>query len=89
MFLWQTNFHNYCRLHPLGELNGDLRYTDMYRWFNCMEMGPCHGWMTSNSTLRKITTKHARRLTRVLKYRVTSVTRRVGSKNRRKINNNF
>lgn len=56
------------RLHPLGQLNGDVHYTDMYRWFNCMEMGPCHGWMTSNSTLRKITTKHARQLTRVLKH---------------------
>lgn len=39
----------------------------MYRWFNCMEIGPCHGWMTSNATLRRVTTKHARKLTRVLK----------------------
>jgi acyloxyacyl hydrolase len=59
------------RLHPLGELNQDLKYKDVYRWFNCMEMGPCHGWMTSNSTLRRITTKHARQLTRVLKHVVT------------------
>ena len=39
----------------------------MYRWFNCLEIGPCAGWMTSNSTLRQITSKHARRLNGVLK----------------------
>ena len=44
-----------------------MRYTDLYDWFNCMEIGPCHGWMTSNSTLRKITTKHANGLTKILK----------------------
>lgn len=57
------------RLHPLGYLNHDLRYSDVYRWFNCMEIGPCHGWMTSNSTLRQITTRHARMLTRILQAR--------------------
>ena len=45
----------------------NLKYKDMYRWFNCLEIGPCAGWMTSNSTLRQITSKHARRLNGVLK----------------------
>ena len=53
------------RLHPLGELKGDVRFADVYKWFNCMEIGPCHGWMTSNATLRNYTSKRARQLTRV------------------------
>ena len=55
------------RLHPLGQLRKDLTYTQVYDWFNCMEIGPCHGWMTSNSTLRQITTKNAKQLSNVLK----------------------
>ena len=51
-----------------GQLRQDLKYEQVYDWFNCMEMGPCHGWMTSNSTLRKSTTKHARQLTRILQH---------------------
>jgi acyloxyacyl hydrolase len=47
--------------------NGDVKNTDVYEWFNCMEIGPCHGWMSTNQTLRRLTTKRARQLTRVLK----------------------
>ena len=63
-FLW-SNMAN--RYHPLGVYRKNLKYKDMYRWFNCLEIGPCSGWMTSNSTLRHITSKHARRLNAVLK----------------------
>ena len=31
------------RYHPLGMLRKDLTYDDVYDWFNCMEIGPCHG----------------------------------------------
>ncbi len=47
--------------------NGDVRYSDLYDWFNCMEMGPCHGWMTSDESLRRETTRRADELTGVLK----------------------
>ena len=38
----------------------------MYSWFNCMEIGPCAGWMKSNATLRAITSKRAKQLNKVL-----------------------
>ncbi|KAJ8870455.1 hypothetical protein PR048_029477 [Dryococelus australis] len=40
-----------------GQLNGDVHYRDVYRWFNCMEIGPCYGWLNENATIRKLTTK--------------------------------
>ena len=55
------------RYHPLGILRKDLTYDDLYEWFNCMEIGPCHGWMSANDTLRKMTSKHATELSQVLK----------------------
>ena len=54
------------RLHPLGQLRKDLTYVDVYDWFNCMEIGPCHGWMSRNATLRKITSAKAHQLSQVL-----------------------
>jgi len=44
------------RIHPLGQLHGNIHYDDVYKWFNCMEMGPCSAWMNSNVTLRKLAT---------------------------------
>lgn len=44
------------RIHPLGQFHGNIRYDDVYKWFNCMEMGPCSAWMNSNVTLRKVAT---------------------------------
>ncbi|PNF35712.1 hypothetical protein B7P43_G16153 [Cryptotermes secundus] len=44
------------RIHPLGQFQGNIRYNDVYAWFNCMEMGPCSAWMNSNVTLRKMAT---------------------------------
>ena len=34
-------------------------YDDVYEWFNCMEIGPCQGWMNSNASLRHYTTRRA------------------------------
>ena len=62
-FLWETMANRY---HPLGVYRKNLKYKDMYRWFNCLEIGPCAGWMNSNETLRTITSKHARRLNSIL-----------------------
>ena len=55
------------RYHPLGLLRKDLTYNDVYDWFSCMEIGPCQGWMTQNSTLRSLTSAHAEKLSNVLK----------------------
>lgn len=54
------------RFHPLGQYNHDLTNNDLYSWFNCMEIGPCHGWMTSNVTIRLATTEQAKKLNQVL-----------------------
>ncbi|KDR21147.1 Acyloxyacyl hydrolase [Zootermopsis nevadensis] len=55
------------RIHPLGQLHGDIHYDDVYTWFNCMEMGPCSAWMNSNVTLRKLATLRAQELSVVLR----------------------
>ncbi|XP_069676728.1 acyloxyacyl hydrolase-like isoform X2 [Periplaneta americana] len=55
------------RIHPLGQLHGNIHYRDVYTWFNCMEMGPCSAWMNGNVTLRKMATMRAQKLTLVLK----------------------
>ena len=62
-FLWDTMANRY---HPLGVYRKNLKYKDMYRWFNCLEIGPCAGWMNRNETLRTITSKHARQLNNIL-----------------------
>ena len=62
-FLWDTMANRY---HPLGVYRKNLKYKDMYRWFNCLEIGPCAGWMNKNETLRTITSKHARQLNNIL-----------------------
>jgi len=54
------------RYHPLGLLNKNVKYKDMYRWFNCMEIGPCAGWMNANNTLREITSQRSRDLSKEL-----------------------
>ncbi|GIY62267.1 acyloxyacyl hydrolase [Caerostris darwini] len=55
------------RLHPIGQLHGDVHYKDMYEWFNCMRIGPCYGWMNKNETIREATTQRAVELSNVLK----------------------
>ncbi|GFV67538.1 acyloxyacyl hydrolase [Trichonephila clavipes] len=55
------------RLHPIGQLHRDVRYKDVYEWFNCMRIGPCYGWMNKNDTIREATTQRAVELTNVLK----------------------
>ena len=45
-FLWDSMANRY---HPLGKYKKNIKYKDMYTWFNCMEIGPCAGWMNSNA----------------------------------------
>nr|CAD7259873.1 unnamed protein product [Timema shepardi] len=67
------------RLHPIahlgyisslynvpGQVGNNVYYRDVYNWFNCMEIGPCVGWMNTNATLRKITSRAAQKLSSVL-----------------------
>ena len=62
-FLWDVMANRY---HPLGQYHKNLKYKDVYSWFNCLEIGPCAGWMNSNATLRAITSKHAAKLNNIL-----------------------
>lgn len=41
----------------LGTKHRNVYYKDLYKWFNCMQIGPCTGWLNSNETLRQITTQ--------------------------------
>ncbi|XP_004676915.1 PREDICTED: acyloxyacyl hydrolase [Condylura cristata] len=63
-FLW-NNLHN--RYHPLGQLNKDVTYADFYSFLNCLQVSPCHGWMSSNKTLRTLTSERAEQLSNTLK----------------------
>uniref|UniRef100_A0A8D2DPY0 Acyloxyacyl hydrolase n=1 Tax=Sciurus vulgaris TaxID=55149 RepID=A0A8D2DPY0_SCIVU len=68
-FLWD-NLHN--RYHPLGQLNKDVTYAQLYSFLNCLQVSPCSGWMTSNKTLRTLTSERAEQLSNTLKKIATS-----------------
>nr|XP_013803597.1 PREDICTED: acyloxyacyl hydrolase isoform X2 [Apteryx mantelli mantelli] len=63
-FLWD-NLHD--RYHPLGQLNKDVTYSQLYSFLNCLQVSPCSGWLTSNETLRNLTSERALQLSNVLK----------------------
>ncbi|NXT27025.1 AOAH hydrolase, partial [Syrrhaptes paradoxus] len=63
-FLWD-NLHD--RYHPLGQLNRDITYSQLYAFLNCLEVSPCSGWLTPNETLRNLTSERALQLSNVLK----------------------
>lgn len=60
------------RLHPLGEYHGNVKYKDVFNWFECMKISPCNGWLSDNKTIRDETTKRAVELSHVMKYIATS-----------------
>ncbi|ELW70423.1 Acyloxyacyl hydrolase, partial [Tupaia chinensis] len=62
-FLWD-NLHS--RYHPLGQLNRDVTYAQLYAFLNCLQVSPCHGWMSSNKTLRALTSERAKQLSKTL-----------------------
>ncbi|VFV39029.1 acyloxyacyl hydrolase [Lynx pardinus] len=68
-FLWD-NLHN--RYYPLGQLNKDVTYAHFYSFLNCLQVSPCHSWMSSNKTLRNLTSERAKQLSNTLKNIATS-----------------
>ncbi|XP_022438981.1 acyloxyacyl hydrolase isoform X3 [Delphinapterus leucas] len=68
-FLWD-NLHS--RYHPLGQLNKDVTYAHLYSFLSCLQVSPCHGWMSSNKTLRTLTSERAEQLSITLKKIATS-----------------
>ncbi|KAM9215896.1 acyloxyacyl hydrolase [Dugong dugon] len=63
-FLWD-HLHN--RYHPLGQLNKDVTYAQLYSFLSCLQLSPCQGWMSANKTLRALTSERAELLSRTLK----------------------
>ncbi|KAM7121544.1 acyloxyacyl hydrolase [Molossus nigricans] len=63
-FLWD-HLHN--RYHPLGQLNEDVTYERFYTFLGCLQVSSCHGWMSSNKTLRTLTSERAEQLSNILK----------------------
>ncbi|XP_071957834.1 acyloxyacyl hydrolase-like [Antedon mediterranea] len=55
------------RFHPIGQLNSDIRYKDVYEFLSCLQVSPCNGWMTTNETLRNYTSQRAKQLSEALK----------------------
>ena len=39
--------------HPLGYFRQDVKYNQLYDFFNCLEISPCWGWMNTNATVRE------------------------------------
>lgn len=68
-FLWD---HLHDRYHPLGQLNEDVTYDQFYSFLSCLQVTPCHGWMSSNQTLRTLTSERAEQLSNTLKKIATS-----------------
>ncbi|XP_029780864.1 acyloxyacyl hydrolase isoform X3 [Suricata suricatta] len=63
-FLW-NHLHN--RYYPLGQLNKDVTYAHFYSFLNCLQVSPCRSWMSSNKTLRTLTSERAKQLSNTLK----------------------
>lgn len=55
------------RLYPLGRLNKDVSYPEFYEFLTCIGVNPCSGWLTTNDTLRELTTKRAFELSDVVR----------------------
>ncbi|XP_021036268.1 acyloxyacyl hydrolase isoform X1 [Mus caroli] len=70
-FLWDS-LHN--RYHPLGQLNKDVTYAQFFSFLRCLQLNPCNGWMSSNKTLRTLTSERAEQLSNTLKKIATTKT---------------
>nr|CCC93635.1 putative GPI inositol deacylase precursor [Trypanosoma congolense IL3000] len=40
------------RIHPIGKLNNDVTYGNLYDYLNCLKASPCWGWLNSNPAVR-------------------------------------
>jgi acyloxyacyl hydrolase len=47
------------RMHPFGRVGAPFTYPQMHDYLSCLEISPCNGWLTSNATLRDLTTQRA------------------------------
>ena len=47
------------QIHPIGSLNNDVTYAQIYDYLNCLEVSPCFGWLNSNETWRNLTSERA------------------------------
>lgn len=45
------------RIHPIGWTRQDVTYQNLYEWFDCLDVTPCRGWLSSNATLRNETAR--------------------------------
>ncbi|KAM3822120.1 acyloxyacyl hydrolase [Vipera latastei] len=63
-FMWDAMHRRY---HPLGQLNKDVTYEQFYSFLSCLQINLCNGWLTSNGTLKNLTTERAMLLSNVLK----------------------
>jgi len=62
------------RIHPIGQLNNDVTYSDFYDYLNCLEISPCFGWMNSDEYWRNATTERAMQLNEVYKMIIANNT---------------
>jgi acyloxyacyl hydrolase len=62
----------YDHMHPFGRVGTPLTYPQMYDYLSCLEISPCNGWLTSNGTLRDLTTQRAVDLSAAIKNATTS-----------------
>jgi acyloxyacyl hydrolase len=46
-------------IHPFGRVGPPITYPQMYNYLECLQISPCNGWLTSNSTVRDLTTQRA------------------------------
>ena len=49
-------------LHPFGRVGPPIKYPQMYDYLSCLQISPCNGWLSSNATLRYLTTERAHNL---------------------------
>lgn len=62
------------KIHPLGRLKNDVTYADFYTYLSCLQISPCNGWMSTNETLRALTTQYAQMLSGLVKNISESLT---------------
>lgn len=55
------------RMHPFGKVGTPLTYPQMHDYLSCLQISPCNGWLTSNTTLRNLTTQRALDLSGAIK----------------------
>lgn len=54
------------RLHPFGRVGPPVTYPQFYDYLSCLQISPCNGWLSSNDTLRYLTTERAANLSRAV-----------------------